>query len=205
MKQTVSIIVLLILSIASIGVVMGYSDQGEHDDDERYEHSNKSENRHDNQPRGGWLESRADISPVDNELYSAECGSCHFAYPPGLLPQAAWQQIMGALDEHFGDDASLDEQQATQIRNYLVNNAADRSGQSRSRAFAAGSNGSGPLPRITETHYFLKEHDEIPARLVQGNKDVGSFSNCQACHRSADQGVFNEHQVSIPGYGRWDD
>jgi hypothetical protein len=61
------------------------------------------------------------------------------------------------------------------------------------------------LPRITETSCFWHEHYEIPARFVQGNKDVGSFSNCQACHRSAETGVYNEHQVAIPGFGRWDD
>ena len=32
-----------------------------------------------------------------------------------------------------------------------------------------------------------------------------SFSRCGACHRRAEQGVFNEHEVRIPGYGRFND
>jgi hypothetical protein len=40
---------------------------------------------------------------------------------------------------------------------------------------------------------------------VASNDDVASFSNCQACHRGADAGIYNEHQVVIPGLGRWDD
>ncbi len=53
--------------------------------------------------------------------------------------------------------------------------------------------------------YFRREHDEIPPRLVRNNEEVGSFSNCQACHRNAETGIYNEHQVVIPGVGRWDD
>jgi len=40
--------------------------------------------------------------------YKAECGSCHVAYPPQLLPGASWQQLMAQLERHFGSDASLD-------------------------------------------------------------------------------------------------
>ncbi len=40
--------------------------------------------------------------------YKQECGSCHLAYPPGLLPASSWQRLMGDLPHHFGTDASLD-------------------------------------------------------------------------------------------------
>lgn len=73
------------------------------------------------------------------------------------------------------------------------------------RAFAVGEVGAGALPRISETRNFRNEHHEIPARMVAGNPGVGSFSNCSACHRFAAEGVYNEHLVSIPGYGRRDD
>jgi formate-dependent nitrite reductase cytochrome c552 subunit len=112
---------------------------------------------------------------------------------------------MNSLVEHYGDDASFDERQAAEIRGYLRENAADRANQSRSRAFAAGSHASDTLPRITDTSYFRREHYEIPSQWVRGNSEVGSFSNCQACHRNADAGIYNEHQVLIPGVGKWDD
>jgi len=37
------------------------------------------------------------------------------------------------------------------------------------------------------------------------NPKLGSFSACQACHTSADNGNYNEHEVRIAGFGRWDD
>jgi hypothetical protein len=142
---------------------------------------------------------------VTNARYRAECGGCHFAYQPGLLPAAAWAQVMGTLDAHFGDDATLDAAVADELLAYLRANAADRNDRVRSRAFAARPiQGDGP-PRITQTAYFQRKHDEVPARFVKGNPQVGSFSNCQSCHPDAEQGDFNEDQVAIPGVGRWGD
>jgi len=92
----------------------------------------------------------------------------------------------------------------------LVDNAADQAKRSRSRAFAVGSRAEAAsaatgLPRISETRYFRHEHHEIPERLVAGNPEVRSFSQCDACHRGAHDGVYNDDEVVIPGVGRWDD
>ena len=145
------------------------------------------------------------VAPVTNATYAEECGACHMAYQPGLLPAAAWQQIMrtDALADHYGDDASLSDDLSAEITAYLSANSAGKA--SRSRAFAVGDVGGVNLPRITETRYFVKEHDEIPARMVADNADVGSFSNCNACHQGAAEGVYDEDRVKIPGFGRWED
>jgi hypothetical protein len=135
--------------------------------------------------------------------YQAECGSCHLAYPPGLMSAADWGQVMGTLTNHFGDDASLDPGLAAEILGYLRANATGR-GQVPSRAVPPVNNREGP-PRITQTRYFLRKHDEVPIRLVRGNTKIGSFSNCQACHGDAAQGRFDEDDVTIPGVGRWED
>ena len=217
MKNTIIIIVPGVLSIASISTVVSSSEWGEREHEDRYGkvydsdsegHDSKGHDSDDSDSgfvKGAWLESRADVRLVENETYRSECSECHFAYQPGLLPQHDWERIMDSLVEHYGDDASLDEIQATEIRGYLLENSADRASESRARAFSVGSVASDTLPRITNTNYFRREHYEIPARFVQGNSEVGSFSNCQACHRNADAGIYNEHQVVIPGVGKWDD
>jgi hypothetical protein len=87
----------------------------------------------------------------------------------------------------------------------IPQHAADRVDYHRSRAIA-GSIGAAEAPlRVTSSRYFVRKHDEIPASLVSGNPEVGSFSACQSCHLRADQGRYNEDDVRIAGFGQWDD
>lgn len=201
-KSMLGLLALGLVSLGSSGLVLG--------DDNDHERQGHGQYREQGE-HGGWVRSRADVSPVTNTTYSKECGSCHMAYQPGLLPAQDWTSIMtpDALAKHYGDDATLSDDQRQEIAAYLTANGADRSSGSRSHAFAAGAAGgtgqSDVLPRITQTRYFLRKHDEIPARLVADNPKVGSFSQCNSCHRGAADGVFNEHQVDIPGYGAWED
>lgn len=134
---------------------------------------------------------------VNNPLYKEECGSCHLAYSPGMLPASSWQKIMGSLNSHFGDTAELDPVKQKELTQYLMDNSANGS---KSRQ-AAGDKAI----RITQQPWFLHEHDEIPARLSIANPAVKSFSNCAACHQRAEQGSFREREINIPGYGRWED
>jgi mono/diheme cytochrome c family protein len=147
---------------------------------------------------------RANLGAPTNARYQSECGGCHLAYPPGLLPAADWNQVMDTLAEHFGDDASLDPAVAAEIRSYLRANAADRGLRTRPGKATSTPGNQGPR-RITQTRYFLRKHDEVPTRLVSGNPEIGSFSNCQACHVGAAKGDFDEEDVRIPGVGRWED
>jgi hypothetical protein len=137
--------------------------------------------------------------------YQEECGACHMAYPPGLLPAASWQRIMSGLDDHFGDNAELDPVTQKKLTAFLLRHSADRSGYRRPRNVLRSLEDKPAPLRITATRYFRKAHREIPTRLVTGNEKVKSFSNCNACHLRAEQGLFNEHDIRIPGYGRWDD
>ena len=145
------------------------------------------------------------VEAVNDKIYAEECGSCHFAYQPGLLPAASWEKLVDAkaLEDHFGDDAELDENIRQHIASYLKDNAADTSYYKRSRKIMASlDEGMAPL-RITETPYIKEKHSEIPAKLIKGNPQVKSLSACAKCHRKAQQGTFDDDTVLIPGYGRW--
>ncbi|WP_290702306.1 diheme cytochrome c [Amphritea sp.] len=132
-------------------------------------------------------------------LYREECGACHLAYPAKMLPVDSWTEIMATLEDHFEENAEVSDETATMISAYLTDNAG-KSG----RGMLKRVKHDAPL-RITELAYFVHEHDDVPERLVSGNEEVGSFSNCNACHQRAESGDFDEDSVRIPGYGRWDD
>lgn len=152
----------------------------------------------------GYRGSRGpDVPAVDNPLYKSECGGCHFAYQPGFLPARSWQRLMGGLADHFGDNAELAAADRQAIEAYLVANAADRVAGRRSGKFMSSIGNSTPL-RITEVGYFRSKHDEVPARVLK-HEQIGSLSNCSACHTKADLGSYAEREISIPGLGRWED
>jgi len=145
------------------------------------------------------------VAPASNPLYREECGSCHMAYPPGLLPARSWDRIMNGLKDHFGDNAELDAAAQAEITRYLVANSAENSNYRHSRNLQrTTATDSVPL-RISDTPYIRHEHRELPALMVAGNPDVRSLSNCNACHGQAEQGVFSESGIRIPGYASWDD
>ncbi len=145
------------------------------------------------------------LSKADDKKYLNECGACHFAYQPGLLPAASWEQVMANLSDHFGENAELPAAEVKSIRNYLLNNAAGRVSARLPEKMLQGSNAKTTVIRITETPYFKRKHDEIPLRVVKNNPKIGSFSRCDACHTRAADASFDEHEVNIPGYGRWED
>ncbi|MEO5342510.1 MAG: diheme cytochrome c [Gammaproteobacteria bacterium SHHR-1] len=145
------------------------------------------------------------LKDSDHARYQEECGSCHLAYPPGLMPGSAWQRVMGGLADHFGDNAELDEVSVLQLQAYLLRHSAEKSSAEYAERMARATQGQPTMMRITDTQYFIGKHHELSAEMVKDNPKVLSFSQCQACHSRADQGSFDEDEVSIPGFGRWED
>ncbi|MGE5093942.1 MAG: diheme cytochrome c [Betaproteobacteria bacterium] len=119
--------------------------------------------------------------------YAQECGSCHVAYPPGMLPAASWQRITAALSRHFGTDASLDAPQLKSISSWLQSNAGT---YRRVDAQPAQD-------RITRSAWYIRKHDEVRADVWK-RAAVRGPSNCSACHPNAAEGSFNEHDIRIP-------
>ncbi len=152
-----------------------------------------------------WWQPQPGVAPVANATYTTECGSCHMVYPPGLLPAESWRAMMAGLDDHFGENAELEPSTNQSLTNYLVSNSADASPYRRSRKIIRSLSASTAPLRISDLPYIRHEHDELPARLVTENPDVGSLSNCVACHQGAERGSFSERDIRIPGFGRWDD
>ncbi|PKO88024.1 MAG: cytochrome C [Betaproteobacteria bacterium HGW-Betaproteobacteria-10] len=129
--------------------------------------------------------------PVTDPVVKEECGSCHLAFAPSMLPASSWQRMMGDLKNHFGDDASLDPQTATTITNYLVANAADKAGQRYGDKLLRGVSAKNAPLRITELPKWVKEHRKVPNWEWQ-HKEVRTRANCTACHVDAESGYYDE-------------
>ncbi|MBT3012870.1 MAG: diheme cytochrome c [Candidatus Thiodiazotropha sp. (ex Lucina pensylvanica)] len=187
---------LFALTMLGNGLVLADRDGSEEDDDDWDEQLFRNWFKSANKPNHNQY----------SQLYQEECGSCHFPYQPVFLPAASWRTMMGKLDEHFGENAELSAEDQATLSSYLISNAADRVNREIPNKVMCSLRSS-PVPeRITETGFFKHEHNEIPYSVR--NKKSGeklTFSNCDSCHKKALQGSYNEHEINIPGIGRWDD
>ena len=184
--------------VASRVYADGYERDGYYEDDDRRGHVDEDERARyfGNEYRRHGEEENEAVPPVVNKTYRKECGACHFPYQPALLPESSWKGILGKLDDHYGDDASLDEATLGEIKAYVYANSADKMRNEISRKILKYERGATPS-RISETRYFKKEHRKIKPKVLK-RESIGSFANCIACHRSADRGVYEEDFIKIP-------
>lgn len=127
--------------------------------------------------------------------YRDECGACHWAYHPSLLPATSWRRLVATLPDHFGEDASLDPATAAHISDWLAANAAETWDTEAANRFLK-VDPAAPR-RITATPYWRRKHASIAPDVFRRN-GVVSRSNCGACHRDADSGRFDDNAIHIP-------
>lgn len=128
-------------------------------------------------------------------VYAEECAACHVAYHPSLLPRASWNALFDGLDDHFGEDASLDPATTERLRAWVLANAAevyDTKAANRLRAVDP----SAPFS-ITGTRFWQRTHADIPEAVFAGPAVV-SKGNCEACHADARAGRFYPGNIHIP-------
>jgi hypothetical protein len=130
-----------------------------------------------------------------NAVYVKECGACHDAHAPSLLPAASWAGIMSSLGDHFGEDASVGPQIARSIAAWLAENSAETFDTEAAHRFRAVSAES-PY-RVTTSPYWIRKHAAIPPDVFRRQR-VKSKVNCSGCHGDAGLGRFDDQAISIP-------
>ncbi len=140
----------------------------------------------------------------DDALYKKECGACHTPFPAYFLPASSWDKIMGTLDKHFGESATLSADDQAALKKYLAAHAADNKSDRRGDRVMASLGGKEAPLRVTEVKYFISLHHEVPKKVFVNNPKLKSFSDCGACHPGAAAGNFDEDDVKIPGTKNWE-
>jgi hypothetical protein len=134
----------------------------------------------------------------ENKAYQAECTSCHVGFLAGFLPERSWAKLMGDLENHFGENAALDDGPRNEILAFLKKNSADAPGSTRrSHKIASLIKTSDTPIRITESLFWTRKHSTIKGSVWKRSK-IGTKSKCEACHRDASKGIFDEHDVHVP-------
>ena len=182
------IVFLLAFLLTANGILYtAFADHDDHKEKRRYQKRERKHSEHNG---------KGNLTIVNNPTYKENCGACHFAYQPELLPSGSWAKILAALADHFGEAIELDPESKKIIAEYLKANAADYSSTKLSTKIMK-SIGTQTPQRITEIPCFQKKHHEISQDVIE-RESIGSLSNCSACHITAEKGIYDDDNVKIP-------
>jgi len=134
---------------------------------------------------------------VSDGVYVKECGGCHMAFPPQLLPARSWRGVMGSLDAHFGDSAQLDTPTHRAISDYLATNAADGANNAESIAIMASIDGGATPDRISKVPYIEGLHAAVLDPRWNGTPRPKTLAECPVCHYRAGLGDFFERRFKV--------
>ena len=137
---------------------------------------------------GGEL--RYDVGTNDSPLYEKECGSCHFPYQPGWLPERSWRRLMASLASHFGDNAELSAANREAVTAYLTSRAADHSSNVRSREIMAAIPPGDTPTSVTKVLYVGGIHGGFLDPTFKGKPEAKTLAQCPLCHQKAQRGWF---------------
>jgi cytochrome b len=139
--------------------------------------------------RDDRLAARAVKPPAS--AWTKECGSCHLAYSPALLPGRSWERTFAEQDRHFGEDLSLSEAKVRELRAL----AAATPAPSWAAWKLAGSARAQATPlRISELPYWLHAHHDVPENAFKSPVSAGRH-DCEACHVDAASGIFHPRML----------
>jgi len=181
------ILLLAFLLTANGFLYTAFADNDDHQKKRRYE---KRERKHSER------DDKRNLTILNNLAYTENCGACHFAYQPGLLPSDSWDKILNGLADHFGEDIDLDPESKKIIVKYLKANAANYSSAKLSAKIMRSLGHQTPL-KITLVPYIQRKHHEIQLNVFK-RESIGSQSNCLACHTTSEKGVYDDDNVTIP-------
>ncbi|MCU7805747.1 MAG: cytochrome b/b6 domain-containing protein [Candidatus Thiodiazotropha sp. (ex Lucinoma borealis)] len=133
----------------------------------------------------------------DNLLWREECGACHLAFHPSLLPARSWKVMMEDQTSHFEEDLYLEQDIVKEIETFLVENAAEQGLTEAAWKINRSIPNTETLLRITEAPYWIKKHQEISDAVWEHPKVNGKVS-CAGCHLDAEAGTFEDAAMHLP-------
>ena len=126
--------------------------------------------------------------------WTKECGGCHLAYSPALLPARSWERMMEEQAEHFGEDLSLSPNVSKAL---LAEALADRTSTWAAWKLAHSAPQGESPQRITELRFWRRAHEELPPAAFKPPVSQGRH-DCESCHVDAASGIFHPRMIQRP-------
>jgi cytochrome b len=126
--------------------------------------------------------------------WTKECGGCHLAYPPALLPMRSWERMMKEQSEHFGEDLSL----SPNVARALLDEArADRTSTWAAWKLAHSAAATESPQRVSELGFWRRAHEALPPAAFKPPVSQGRH-DCESCHLDAGSGIFQPRMIQRP-------
>lgn len=134
---------------------------------------------------------------VTNQTWDKECGDCHLAYHPSVLPARSWKKLFTQQSQHFGENLALDNETTRLLLQYAVTNSAENHQTRAAWKIDQSVAQSAEPTRITETRFWQRSHGKLKD-AVWKMQTVKSKANCEACHTDAASGGFQPAAMRVP-------
>lgn len=136
---------------------------------------------------------------LENPAFDEKCSKCHKNYPPFMLPKASWEKLMEGLSNHFGEEIlehNISMREQGSIKAYLMSHSAETSTHKVAFKTLASLGEMRPLS-ITKSPYWREAHARFDNSLFK-HPLVKDRSNCFACHRHFEYGLFDNSFIHLP-------
>lgn len=130
--------------------------------------------------------------PISNKTVKAECGDCHMVFFAEMLPRQSWLNILNDLENHYGEDASIDPVYLNEIITFHTSRASDVLNSRGARKWREGLRAGDVPERITTAPRFIRKHNDNDFKRMWARFNVVSNADCVACHKDANKGLFDD-------------
>jgi cytochrome b len=130
---------------------------------------------------------------LKGEAWSKECGGCHLAYSPALLPFASWKRTLDEQDRHFGEDLGLGADAAGKLLEHAK--ATPIPSWAAWKLATSVPPGDAPL-EISTTSFWRTAHATLAEADFKPPRSAGRH-DCEACHRDAASGIFHPRMIHM--------
>jgi len=128
-----------------------------------------------------------------DKTWQDECGGCHLAFHPSLLPARSWAQLLAGQDEHFGEELGISARKLQLLSAFASAHAAEALESSVAWKMEHSIPGGATPLRITTTPYWQQRHARIAAAVFASTRR----SECGACHQDAKAGTFAPQAIHL--------
>jgi cytochrome b len=120
------------------------------------------------------------------DAWNKECGGCHLAYHPSILPARSWDALLREQHAHFGEDLDLDDDTVRVLHDYATVQAAESHATPLAWKIDSTTPAQAILLRVTDAGYWKRRH----AQLGEDDWSRTKRFACDGCHLDAAAGSF---------------